>query len=214
MPTRSTAFSSFDVQPRSGEGINGSLTPARQPRQNTKSTNDIPIYAYDASNENPSRHARQGDRGSAGLSAHVGEVVGGKGMPSGLRQGSRSSDPLSGCAAGNGGINLQATEAKIDQLERGEFDLKLKLFYMEEQLELAAGGTDVLQLHKEVMEAKLVSALRPLASRRAIVSCLVPPLGDGAESFRCGGKGNGKGKGRSSRHCSCGVVAKAKGTGL
>ncbi|CAM9350410.1 unnamed protein product [Ectocarpus sp. 6 AP-2014] len=76
-------------------------------------------------------------------------------MPSGLRQGSRSSDPLSGCAAGNGGINLQATEAKIDELERGEFDLKLKLFYMEEQLELAAGGTDVLQLHKEVMEAKL-----------------------------------------------------------
>ncbi|CAB1121433.1 unnamed protein product [Ectocarpus sp. CCAP 1310/34] len=167
MPTRSTAFSSFDVQPRSGEGINGSLTPARPPRQNTKSTHGIPIYPYDASNENASRHARQGDRGSAGLSAHVGEVVAGEGMPSGLRQGSRSSDPLTGCAAGKGGINLQATEAKIDELERGEFDLKLKLFYMEEQLELAAGGTDVLQLHKEVMEAKLHRAQAEERARAA-----------------------------------------------
>ncbi|CAM9304011.1 unnamed protein product [Ectocarpus sp. 4 AP-2014] len=167
MPTRSTAFSSFDVQPRSGEGINGSLTPARPPRQNTKSTNDIPIYAYDAINENASRHARQQDRGSAALSAHVGEVVGREGVPSGLRQRNRSSDPLSGYAAGNGGINLQATEAKIDELERGEFDLKLKLFYMEEQLELAAGGTDVLQLHKEVMEVKLHHAQAEERARAA-----------------------------------------------
>lgn len=60
---------------------------------------------------------------------------------------------------GGEGISLQETEARIGDLERREFDLKLKLFYMEEQLEQAAGGADALQLHKEVMDAKLVSAL-------------------------------------------------------
>lgn len=57
---------------------------------------------------------------------------------------------------GGEGISLQETEARIDELERSEFDLKLKLFYMEEQLESASGGEDVLHLHKEVMDAKLV----------------------------------------------------------
>lgn len=51
---------------------------------------------------------------------------------------------------------MQETEARIDELERSEFDLKLKLFYMEEQLESASGGGDVLHLHKEVIDAKLV----------------------------------------------------------
>lgn len=53
---------------------------------------------------------------------------------------------------------MQETEARIDELERSEFDLKLKLFYMEEQLQAAVGGVDVLQLHREVMDAKQVYA--------------------------------------------------------
>lgn len=51
---------------------------------------------------------------------------------------------------------MQETEARIDELERGEFDLKLKLFYMEEQLASASSGDDILLLHKEVIDAKLV----------------------------------------------------------
>lgn len=53
---------------------------------------------------------------------------------------------------------MQETEARIDELERNEFDLKLKLFYMEEQLESASGGDDALHLHKEVIDARLVRA--------------------------------------------------------
>lgn len=57
---------------------------------------------------------------------------------------------------GGEGISLQETEARIDELERSEFDLKLKLFYQEEQLVSASSGDDLLHLHKEVIDAKLV----------------------------------------------------------
>lgn len=71
---------------------------------------------------------------------------------------------------GGEGISLQETEARIDELERSEFDLKLKLFYMEEQLEAAVGGVDVLQLHREVMDAKQVGACTSLSALYALSS--------------------------------------------
>lgn len=129
---RSTSFASFDTHGRGNKGINGALTPARQPRNahHHKSTNDphpasssTPNLTY-PSHQTPSRLRLRQER-----------LVGGE------------------------GISLQETEARIDELERSEFDLKLKLFYMEEQLESASGGDDVLLLHKEVMDAKLVSTV-------------------------------------------------------
>lgn len=59
--------------------------------------------------------------------------------------------------AAGAGISLQETEGRIRQLERAEFDLKMRLFYTEERLEEAAGGTDAVQLHREVAHAKRVS---------------------------------------------------------
>jgi len=70
------------------------------------------------------------------------------------------------------GISLQETEARIDELERSEFDLKLKLFYMEEQLQAAVGGVDVLQLHREVMDAKQVGTRTGSPFLYAILSAL------------------------------------------
>lgn len=60
--------------------------------------------------------------------------------------------------AAGAGISLQETEERIRQLERAEFDLKMRLFYTEERLEEAAGGTDAVQLHREVAHAKRVSS--------------------------------------------------------
>lgn len=71
---------------------------------------------------------------------------------------------------GGEGISLQETEARIDELERSEFDLKLKLFYMEEQLQAAVGGVDVLQLHREVMDAKQVGACTSLSALYTLLS--------------------------------------------
>ncbi|CAM9098955.1 unnamed protein product [Scytosiphon promiscuus] len=144
MPARSTAFSSFDAQPWSNAGINGALTPARPHRQHQhdhqqhhhrrKNTNDI--YTAGSTTAYPNAIERPNQ------------------TPSRLRLGERSSG-RSTSGVGGEGISLQETEARIGDLERREFDLKLKLFYMEEQLEQAAGGADALQLHKEVMDAKL-----------------------------------------------------------
>lgn len=150
MPAGSTAFSSFEVQPRS-QGINGSLTPARrhrhQPYQSSscssqRNTNDI----HPTSTANTGDHAplRQG-------------------------QGVRVSDTFTDAAGdrvGGGGISLQETEARIHQLESSEFDLKMRLFYTEERLGEAAGGTDAVELHREVANAKRVSVYTAPAPSR------------------------------------------------
>lgn len=148
---RSTAFVSFDdTQPRISEGINGALAPARphrapppQPPQQQLQHRGPSSNIYAANDDNKM------------LPATLGQQQGRR----------RSSDDSFGRTAGklvsgDGGISLQETEARIIELERSEFDLKLKLFYMEEQLEKAAGGADVLQLHKETMRTKVVSTAK------------------------------------------------------
>lgn len=139
---------SFDAQQRSSEGINGALTPARPhrtPQQqqqlqqrrhtNSKTLNDIYAATLDKMTTTAPAGQQQGrGRGGGALFGH---------------------EP--GKLASGEGISLQETETRIVELERSEFDLKLRLFYMGEQLDLASGGADVLQLHKETMDAKLVS---------------------------------------------------------
>lgn len=131
MQAARSSFASFDTHERHTKGINGGLTPARQHRSGhehqQKSTNDY--HPASTSTPNPT-YPR--DQTPSRLRLRQERLVGGE------------------------GISLQETEARIDELERGEFDLKLKLFYMEEQLAAAASGDDVLHLHKEVIDAKLV----------------------------------------------------------
>ncbi|CAN0287241.1 unnamed protein product, partial [Pylaiella littoralis] len=155
---RSTAFVSFDAQQRRSEGINGALTPARPhrtPQQqqqlqqrrhtNSKTLNDIYAATLDKMTTTAPAGQQQGrGRGGGALFGH---------------------EP--GKLASGEGISLQETETRIVELERSEFDLKLRLFYMGEQLELASGGADVLQLHKETMDAKLQRAQAEEAVRTA-----------------------------------------------
>ena len=141
MPEGSTAFSSLEAYPRSKEGINGSLTPAR--RQRRLSFENNPISSQKTTN-NPK----------------CDDVCTGAQNPLPERKGSpeyghlaSSSDRLE---ARGEGISLQETQARIQELERSEFDLKMRLFYTEEQLENAAGRADAVQLHREVADAKRV----------------------------------------------------------
>lgn len=145
MPEGSTAFSSLEAHPRSKEGINGSLTPARRQRRlsfhdnplsspktnNNKKCDDV--TAYPTTGDQKPLPERRGSRGYGSLGS--------------------SGDRL---AAGGEGISLQETQARIQELERSEFDLKMRLFYAEEQLENAAGRADAVQLHREVADAKRV----------------------------------------------------------
>lgn len=133
MQATRSSFASFDTHERNGKGINGALTPARPHRSShhQKNTND---YHHPASTSTPNP-AYPADQTPSRLRQRQQRLVGGE------------------------GISLQETEARIDELERGEFDLKLKLFYMEEQLASATSGDDGLHLHKEVIDAKLVRTL-------------------------------------------------------
>lgn len=155
MPEGSTAFSSLEAHPRSKEGINGSLTPARRQRRLSFETNPLSsqkttsnqkcddVTAYASTGDQNPLPERKGSRGY--------------GRPA------SSSDRLE---AGGEGISLQETQARIQELERSEFDLKMRLFYAEEQLENAAGRADAVQLHREVADAKRVGfevALSPLS---------------------------------------------------
>lgn len=152
---RSSAFASFDAQPRSSEGINGALTPARPQRglpnnNNNSATNPPAAAAPAAKSTNDIMMITGGQQ-----QQHGGRVQSGGGLLFGSHNAASGGG---GKIVSGGGISLQETEARIVELERSEFDLKLKLFYMEEQLELASGGgADVLQLHKETIDAKLVS---------------------------------------------------------
>ena len=126
-----SSFASFDAHERNRKGINGALTPARAHRSSHQQKNTNDYHHHPASTSTPNS-AYPSDRTPSRLRHRQERLVGGE------------------------GISLQETEARIDELERGEFDLKLKLFYMEEQLASATGGDDGLQLHKEVIDAKLV----------------------------------------------------------
>lgn len=129
MQAARSSFASFDAHERNRKGINGALTPARAHRSSHQQKNTNDYHPASTSTPNP---AYPSDRTPSRLRHRQERLVGGE------------------------GISLQETEARIDELERGEFDLKLKLFYMEEQLASATGGDDGLQLHKEVIDAKLV----------------------------------------------------------
>eukprot|EP00752_Nemacystus_decipiens_P001265 g1262.t1 len=142
MQAARSSFASFDTHARNRQGINGALTPARPHRSShrQKSANDLDP-ASTSSTPNPANPSAQ--------------------IPSRLR---KRQEKL----IGGEGISLQETEARIDELERGEFDLKLKLFYMEEQLASATGGEDgLLSLHKEVIDAKLHRAQAEQKARLA-----------------------------------------------
>ena len=145
MPEDSTAFSSLEPHPRSKEGINGSLTPARRQRRLSYDRSPLAFQkiADDQKRDNATAYPsiadqnplpeRRGSRGYGSLDANSGPRL-----------------------AGGEGISLQETEARIHELERSEFDLKMRLFYAEEQLEDAAGRADAVQLHREVADAKRV----------------------------------------------------------
>lgn len=162
MPVGSTAFSSFEVKPRSSEGINGSLTPARRPRQQHQPSqhNNLLSKTPNDRNSSFSWHHPPGApvHGRHPAAAYPSAGHGGLICKDNEAHGDGASGAASdGLSAGGGGISLQKVEARIEELERSEFDLKMKLFFAEEQLEEAAGGADMLELHREVAEAKRVS---------------------------------------------------------
>eukprot|EP00903_Cladosiphon_okamuranus_P007268 g7046.t1 len=135
-----SSFASFEAHERNTKGINGALTPARHRRQ--KNTNDL-FHPASTSTPNPTPSYPR-DQTPGRLRLRQERLVDGE------------------------GISLQETGARIDELERGEFDLKLKLFYMEEQLAAATNGdNDVLHLHKEVIDAKLHRSQAEVKARAA-----------------------------------------------
>lgn len=157
MPEGSTAFSCLEAYPRSKEGINGSLTPAR--RQRRLSFENNPASSQKTTNN------KRCDDDCTGARNPLPER---KGSPEYERLAS-SGDRLD---AGGEGISLQETQARIQELERSEFDLKMRLFYTEEQLENAAGRADAVQLHREVADAKRVGfqlALTPPSPHPSIL---------------------------------------------
>lgn len=162
MPIGSTAFSSLESKRHNNEGINGSLTPARRqgrPQQQQSHSSAQKKYANE--------HDHYGHREKSGNTAHTHLHAAASNFKerSPLRQerdhrngGSLSATAAVGkLSAGGEGISLQETEARIDELERSEFDLKMRLHYTEERLEEAVGGIDALQLHREIAHAKRVS---------------------------------------------------------
>lgn len=158
----STAFASFDIgRTRKSEGINGSLTPARRPQ---RAHPPSPVHKY--TNDDLHRNCPPVPIGVTTITTPARAITNGVAVaslpsyPGGAWEGERST--LEGAslglrrAAGGAGISLQETEARIDELERNEFDLKMRLFYTEERLEEAIGGTDSLQLHREIAHTKRV----------------------------------------------------------
>lgn len=155
MPQGSTAFSSLEAQPRSKEGINGSLTPARRQRRLSFHTNPLSSQktTNDEKSDDVAAYAGTGDQNT--LPERKGSREYGRLASSGDRLEARGE-----------GISLQETQARIQELERSEFDLKMRLFYAEEQLANAAGRADAVQLHREIADAKRVGfqlALSPLS---------------------------------------------------
>lgn len=76
--------------------------------------------------------------------------------PSAGAPSSRSGDSATERDGVQAGYSLTDAVAKIDELERAEFDLKLRLYYTEERLEEAAGGASAAYLHQEIANAKRV----------------------------------------------------------
>lgn len=180
MPADSNAFSSVDSKPRLGEGLNGSLTPARRNRQQQpfslhhqqKLTNDvggIPSFPSSFPPPNLAATAAYPLARDYDPSRQAQFSLGDRGGRDGFGGATTAASSALGRVAGGGGISLQETEARIDELERSEFDLKMRLYYTEERLEEAAGGTDALQLHREVAHAKRVSFL--FRSRASSCDC-------------------------------------------
>lgn len=154
MPAASTAFSSLEVKPRTNEGINGSLTPARRRRQYQRRQQQ-PLPSRKNTNDIGQHSTATLVRGHAAAYSNATDQF----MLWG-REGGRDGDAFGAAAdrlAGGEGISLQETAARIDELERSEFDLKMRLFYTEERLEEAVGGEDALQLHREIAHVKRVS---------------------------------------------------------
>lgn len=162
MPIGSTAFSSLESKRHNNEGINGSLTPARRQRRPQQQQSHSSAQKKDTN-----EHDHYGPREAHGNIAHTHLHAAASNFRtrSPLRQGRehRNGGSFSTAAAvgklsaGGEGISLQETEARIDELERSEFDLKMRLHYTEERLEEAVGGIDALQLHREIAHAKRVS---------------------------------------------------------
>lgn len=121
MHTPSTAFSSLTVRPHTREGINGALTPARRHRHSSsgfRDTND----ENPAGSVVPSEHSsRYHSNRAAVYSTTNDQRKGHRNQRSHVYR--TSTDRL----AGGEGVSLQETEARIEYLERNEFDLKARV---------------------------------------------------------------------------------------
>lgn len=145
-----------------GGGINGSLTPARKRYPSGLSNPSTPKHS-ELLAKNTSRALQYPSKSEGPPTWHGGHARGGEhwkcdgvGVGVGVEMGDRS--------ASGAGISLHETEDRIRQLERAEFDLKMRLYYTEERLEEAAGGADAVQLHREVAHAKRVSVFAVVVS--------------------------------------------------
>lgn len=178
MPAGSTAFSSLEPKPHNNEGINGSLTPARPHRRPQQQ------QSYSSAQKYTNDHDSRGTRAGNTSYAHLHATPSNPRERSPLRQGREhgSDRPFSVAAAvgklaaGGEGISLQETEARIEELERSEFDLKMRLHYTEERLEEAVEGSDALQLHREIAHAKRVSCCLAFVAPSILVFSPNPTL--------------------------------------
>lgn len=156
MSSESSPFAS--LLPRSKGGLNGSLTPARrrQPRASQNGVSDDAAGTYPATPRAGASPPRRSRSSLGDLTDYLSDKNSSKGNVSVVRTSLDGPMTVAAAANGLGGYCLTDTEARINELERTEFDLKLRLYYMEERLEEAAGGTSTSFLHKEIADAKRV----------------------------------------------------------
>lgn len=142
----------FDVRsrPRREGGLNGSLTPLRPrraPSQHLTESN-TPGHVDNTLQYGAKSNALGLEKSPSLWPAADGGTAWNRGVVG-----------VAGEGFGGAGISLHDTEERISQLERAEFDLKMRLYYAEERLEDAAGGADAAQLHREIAQSKRVSVV-------------------------------------------------------